>query len=79
VPHVTIENPILNSAFEAPRRHFRFDNDGITSDVEEKRRASAFFMPIFFARHASSTGMTCKVERAQPEGRACSVPVTFDI
>ncbi|HET7619760.1 MAG TPA: DEAD/DEAH box helicase family protein, partial [Vicinamibacterales bacterium] len=50
MPQVTIENPILNSAFEAPRRHFRFDNDGITTDIEEKRRPSAFFMPIARAR-----------------------------
>jgi len=50
VPQVTIENPILNSAFEAPGRHFRFDNEGITTDIEAKRRASAFFMPIARAR-----------------------------
>ena len=47
---VTIENPILNSPFQAPARHFRFKNDGITTDIEEKRRASAFFMPIAHAR-----------------------------
>lgn len=47
---VTIENPILNSAFDAPARHFRFDSDGITPDTEEKRRPSAFFMPIARAR-----------------------------
>jgi type III restriction enzyme len=50
VPQVTIENPILNSPFEAPARHFRFDNEGITTDIDEKRRASAFFMPIARAR-----------------------------
>jgi len=50
VPQVTIENPILNSAFEPPARHFRFDNDGITTEIDEKRRASAFFMPIARAR-----------------------------
>jgi type III restriction enzyme len=50
VPQVTIENPILNSAFDAPTRHFRFDNDGITTETEEKRRPSAFFMPIARAR-----------------------------
>jgi len=50
VSQVTIENPILNSPFQAPARHFRFNNDGITTDIEEKRRASAFFMPIAHAR-----------------------------
>lgn len=42
----TIENPILNSPFEAPVRHWRFDETGITSSVDESRRTSAYFMPI---------------------------------
>jgi type III restriction enzyme len=50
VPQVTIENPILNSAFDSPTRHFKFDNDGITREIEHSRRASAFFMPIARAR-----------------------------
>lgn len=50
MPQVTIENPILNSAFEAPARHFKFDNDGITTETEDKRRPSAFFMSIARAR-----------------------------
>jgi hypothetical protein len=28
-----IENPILNSPFEEPQRHFRFDETGITADA----------------------------------------------
>src|SRR5690606_21904611 len=43
---VTIENPILNSPYEAPTRHWRFDEAGITSTVEDSRRTSAYFMPI---------------------------------
>jgi type III restriction enzyme len=35
VPPVSIENPILNSSFAEPTRHFRFDEDGITSEVVE--------------------------------------------
>jgi type III restriction enzyme len=46
VPQVTIENPILNGPFTAPTRHFRFDDEGITNDVVEKRRRSAYFVPI---------------------------------
>ena len=42
----TIENPILNGPFEAPQRHWRFDEDGITSTIDELRRKSAYFMPI---------------------------------
>jgi len=43
---VVIENPILNSPFEEPRRHFRFSDDGITNEVVESRRCSSYFVPI---------------------------------
>ena len=46
MPPVVIDNPILNSPFAVPSRHFRFDDDGITSDIVEKRRRSAYFVPI---------------------------------
>ncbi len=32
---VVIENPIINSPFEMPRRHFKFDDDGITDEIQE--------------------------------------------
>jgi type III restriction enzyme len=41
-----IENPILNSPYEMPTAHWRFDDDGITDQVDEGRRPSAYFMPI---------------------------------
>ncbi len=41
-----IENPILNSPFLEPSRHFRFDEDGITNDIVEGRRISSYFVPI---------------------------------
>jgi len=34
-PQIVIENPILNSPYEAPTRHFRFDDEGITDEVVE--------------------------------------------
>lgn len=43
---VVIENPILNGPFGEPSRHFKFDDDGITSDVVEARRSSSYFIPI---------------------------------
>ena len=43
---VVIDNPILNSPFGEPDRHFRFDEQGITDDVVESRRTSAYFIPI---------------------------------
>ncbi len=42
----SIENPILNSPFAEPTRHFRFADDGITDEVVESRRASSYFVPI---------------------------------
>lgn len=41
-----IDNPILNSPFDEPERHWRFSEEGITGDVNEGRRVSAYFMPI---------------------------------
>ena len=46
MPDVIIENPILNSPFEEPRRHFRFTEDGITNEIIEARRVSSYFVPI---------------------------------
>ena len=43
---VVIENPILNSAFAEPSRHFRFTEEGITNEIVEKRRTSSYFIPI---------------------------------
>jgi type III restriction enzyme len=44
---VVIENPILNSPFEEPNRHYRFDDDdNITDDILAGRRPSSYFMPI---------------------------------
>jgi type III restriction enzyme len=41
-----IENPILNSPYAAPTRYWKFDDDGITDQVQKGRRPSAYFMPI---------------------------------
>lgn len=43
---VVIENPVLNSPFDEPQRHFRFSDDGITDEIVEKRRVSSYFIPI---------------------------------
>ncbi len=40
---VSIENPILNGPYDAPKRHFRFDEEGITSETVESRRCSAYY------------------------------------
>ncbi len=48
-----IENPIINAPFEEPTRHFRFTEDGITSEIVEERRVSAYFMPIAKAKKSA--------------------------
>ena len=34
-----IENPILNSPYREPDRHWRFTDEGITNEIVETRRA----------------------------------------
>ncbi len=51
---VIIENPILNGPFTVPTRHFRFNDDGITDEIVDRRRPSAYFVPI--ARSRKSRG-----------------------
>jgi len=46
VAQVIIENPILNSPFKEPKRHFRFSDEGITNEIAETRRVSSYFIPI---------------------------------
>src|SRR5947209_4074133 len=46
MPTVVIKNPILNSPYDEPTRHFYFDEEGITDRVVESRRISSYFVPI---------------------------------
>jgi len=46
VKQVVIENPVINSPFQEPGRHFKFTDEGITNEVIEGRRASSYFVPI---------------------------------
>ncbi|MBI2982773.1 MAG: restriction endonuclease subunit R, partial [Chloroflexi bacterium] len=41
-----IENPVINSPFKEPARHFRFADDGITNEIVPERRISSYFIPI---------------------------------
>jgi hypothetical protein len=43
---VVIENPIINSPFHEPTRHFRFSDEGITNQIDAGRRTSSYFVPI---------------------------------
>ncbi len=59
---IVIENPILNSPFEEPRRHFKFTEDGITDEIVETRRISSYFIPIPRAKKKSPKQLTFETE-----------------
>ncbi len=46
MPQVVIENPVINSPFGEPARHFRFTDEGITNEIVKARRVSQYFVPI---------------------------------
>ena len=52
---VVIENPIINSPFDEPTRHFRFNDEGITDEEVAGRRVSHYFVPIARSRRKSGT------------------------
>jgi type III restriction enzyme len=41
-----IDNPIINSPYRPPAKHFEFDNEGITDRIIEGRRPSSYFVPV---------------------------------
>lgn len=43
---IVVENPVINSPYVEPGRHFKFDDDGITDQIVEGRRSSSYFVPI---------------------------------
>ncbi|MGN6562679.1 MAG: BPTD_3080 family restriction endonuclease [Thermomicrobiales bacterium] len=43
---IVIEQPVINSAFAEPSRHFQFGEDGITNEIVPGRRRSSYFIPI---------------------------------
>ncbi len=46
MPDATLDNPILNSPYVEPARRWRFGDDGITTEVDDGRRPSSYFVPI---------------------------------
>lgn len=52
---VTIENPIINSPFKEPARHFKFSEDGITNEILEQRRPSSYFIPVPKSKKSSKS------------------------
>ncbi len=64
----SIENPILNSPYREPTRHFRFDaNNQITSVIDEGRRGSSYFLPIATPKKKSAPGLFDALEEKKEE------------
>jgi type III restriction enzyme len=58
LPPTTIDNPILNSPYREPTRHFRFDaNDQITNTIDAGRRGSSYFLPIAAPKKKGTRGL----------------------
>ena len=65
MPQVVIENPILNSPFEEPARHFRFTDEGISDEIVEGRRTSSYFIPIAKPKKKSKNQLQFETEWTQ--------------
>ena len=55
---VVIENPVFNSPFDEPTRHFRFADDGITDEVIQGRRTRLILRAHRSARRGPATRLT---------------------
>jgi type III restriction enzyme len=62
MPDQTIDNPVINSPFVEPCKHFLFTEDGITNEIVEKRRVSAYFIPIPKARKKAAQATLFETE-----------------
>jgi type III restriction enzyme len=63
MPPVAIDNPILNSPYREPTRHFRFDADNqITNAIDAGRRGSSYFLPIAAPKKKTARGLFDDVE-----------------
>lgn len=49
-----IENPIVNSPYEEPGRHFEFTDDGITNNIIGSRCPGTYFVPVPRSRERSA-------------------------
>ena len=45
-PRAPIDNPVINSPFVEPTRHFKVVDGQIAGDIEDGRRPSEFFVPV---------------------------------
>jgi type III restriction enzyme len=62
---VVIENPIINSPFNEPTRHFKFSDEGITNEEVDGRRTSSYFVPIAKAKKKGANQLQFDTEWTQ--------------
>jgi hypothetical protein len=62
---VVIENPIINSPFDEPARHFQFSDEGITDEIVDGRRTSSYFVPIAKPKKKGSKQLQFETEWTQ--------------
>jgi hypothetical protein len=62
---VVIENPIIDSPFDEPTRHFRFSDEGTTNEIDDGRRTSSYFVPIAKPKKKGSNQLHFDTERTQ--------------
>ena len=62
---IVIENPILNSPYLEPSRHFKFTDEGITNEIFEERRKSSYFIPIAQPRKKGKNQLAFDTEWTQ--------------
>ena len=68
MPPVVIDNPILNSPFREPARHWRFDADNqITDRIDQGRRGSSYFLPIAAPKKKAAPGLFDDASEARAE------------
>ena len=65
MPQVVIENPILNSPYKEPSRHFKFSDEGITNEIVESRRISSYFVPIAKPKSKAGKQLTLNTDWTQ--------------
>lgn len=64
-----IEIPVINAPYQAPQRHYRFDSEGVTSEIAEGRRPSEFLVPVPQTKKAGAQlqfDNTSTAERIKP-------------
>ena len=50
----TIDNPVINSPFAEPEKHFRVVDGLVSGEIEPRRRASEFFVPVAKPKKAAA-------------------------